>query len=134
MLQRPVTEAARLGYILGMGKIVMYLVEQTLCIVEAIGALQVCVNRRMIVDIFTVIDRCLLDFTDGAVDFIDSVLLMAVHAAIGPEMIEEAAGMAQVGKGMQVCGMRSGDLLGMSAADAKNASEDNEKCNCERFD
>jgi hypothetical protein len=80
-------------------------IQQFLRAVKATGAIHSCIDRRMIVQILSVIDRSSLDFVDGFVDLFNGVLLFLVHVMGGSQVFQVSAGMPQIGERVQICRM-----------------------------
>jgi hypothetical protein len=70
-------------------------VEQFDGAAQAARPVHASVNRRVIVDIFSVVDGGFLDFGDGVVDFVDGLLfLLAQFPAVGA--LQMSASLAQI--------------------------------------
>jgi hypothetical protein len=90
------------------GNIVVRLVEQFERAMEAASAIHVGVDRRMVFQALAVINRGILNFPDGLIDFLDGMLFFAVHMFGRCELAEVSARVPQVGECMQVGRMSSG--------------------------
>ncbi len=97
-----IAQTAHGGIIFFAGDIVVRLVEQFQGAVIAASASHVRIDRRMVIQILAIIDRGALDFSDGFVDLLDGVIFFSIHTAGPCSTLQMGAGVAQVGKGMQV--------------------------------
>jgi hypothetical protein len=59
--QGVVTQVAGLGYVFGMGQIVMHMVEQLFSRVETARTVDMRIDWRMVVQVFAIINRGMLD-------------------------------------------------------------------------
>jgi len=89
------------------GNIVVRLVEQFQSAVKAASAFHVRIDRRMVIQVFAVINRGVLDFPDGLIDLFDGVLFFAVHMLGRSQLAEVGARVPQVGERMQIGRMSS---------------------------
>jgi hypothetical protein len=111
MLQSAVTQSVSKCVVVFFGEIAMRLVEQFERSVIAARASEVGIDWGMIIQILPVIDRGVLDFSNGLVDLGDGVLFLAIHMRGVSLVFQMRAGMAQVGQGVQV-GRMSSRLVG----------------------
>ena len=89
------------------GNVVVRLVEQFQGAVKSAAVIHVRIDRRMVIQVFTIINGGVLDLADGFVDFFDGMLLFVIHVVGRRQLAQVGAGVAQVGKSMQVGGMPS---------------------------
>jgi hypothetical protein len=83
------------------GDILVRFFEQFLGAVQAAGVVEAGVNRRMLIQIFAVVDRRFLDFVDGVIDGVDGFLfLMAKFATV--VRFEMGASRTEIAERMQV--------------------------------
>jgi hypothetical protein len=95
------------GIIFFAGDIIVRLVEQFQSTVIAASAFYVRIDRRMVIQILAIINRSVLDLSDGFVDLLHGVIFFSIHAA-GPSCgLQVSAGVAQVGESVQVGRMPS---------------------------
>ena len=95
VLKRALFEAAGRRIIFFLVYIVVRLFEGLDSLVEAIGPLQVGINRRMIVQVFAVVDGSTLDLADGRIDFPDGLHGVVVDAIVSSKLVQESAGKAR---------------------------------------
>src|SRR5271169_6090720 len=100
VIEGAVAESTGRGYVFGTGEVVMRLAEQSFRIVETICAGQVCIDRRMVAQIFAVIDGSTLDLADSSVDLLDRPRFAIIHAAIRPQLIKICAGKTEIAQSM----------------------------------
>ena len=87
--------------------VVMRLVKQFERPVVAASVSEMRIDRRMVIQILTIVNRRVLDLGDGFVDLGDGVIFLSIHPA-GPCLaLQMSPRMAQVGEGVEVCGMPS---------------------------
>lgn len=80
--------------------------EKFLRFVQAAYPGKMRINRRVIADIFSVIDGGALDFADGVINFGDGhFFLLPQFAAVGA--LQQAARKSQIRKRVEICGMFS---------------------------
>jgi hypothetical protein len=87
------------------GDIIVRLVEQFQGTVIAASVAHVGINRRMVIQILTIVNRSTLDFSDGFVDLGDGVIFFSIHPAGPCSALQMSTGVAQVGERVQVCRM-----------------------------
>jgi len=105
VVEGAVAQAAHRGIIFFAGDIIVRLVEQFQSTVIAASASYVRIDRRMVIQILAIVNRRVLDLSDGFVDLLHGVIFFSIHAA-GPSYgLQMSAGVAQVGKRVQVCRM-----------------------------
>jgi hypothetical protein len=81
--------------------IVVSLVEQFNCAVQAAGPVHAGIDGHVIVDVFPVIDGGFLDLRDGVVDFVNGFLfLLAQFSVIGA--LQMSAGFTQIRQRMEI--------------------------------
>ena len=107
MLQSAITQAAYGRVIFFPGDVIVSFVQQLQRSVIAAGAVHSCIDRRMIVQVLAVVDRCALDFADCSVDLCDGVLFFPVHVMSGRQVFQVSAGVAEIGERVQVGRMSS---------------------------
>jgi hypothetical protein len=91
----------------------MGLTQQVAGLMQVAGPGEVRVDRFVFVDVLAVVDGSLLDFVDGLVDFFDGLMLFDVNGAAVGTMLEMGAGVPQIRKSVEVCGMLA---LGVNVA------------------
>jgi hypothetical protein len=101
-MKAAIPKAAHGRVIFFAGNVIVSFVEQLHCAVKAAGSVHSRIDRRMIVQIFAVIDRGPLDFLDSFVDFVDCVFFFLVHVLSRGKVFQMSAGMPQVGQGMEI--------------------------------
>src|ERR1700722_17316614 len=74
---------------------------------ETARAVHVRINRRMVVKILAIIDRCVLDLANLLFDLFDSALLLVVNAVRRRGLVEMRAGVAQICQRVKVSRMLS---------------------------
>jgi hypothetical protein len=89
------------------GDVVVRLVQQFQRTVEAAPAVHVGVDRRMVFEVLSVINRGMLDLADRLIDLVDGVLFFAVHMFSRSHLAQMRARMAQISESMQVSRMPS---------------------------
>ena len=83
------------GVVFFLRDVVVSFVEQFDGAAQAARPVHASIDRRVIVDIFSVVDGGFLDFGDGVVDFVDGLLfLLAQFPAVGA--LQMSAGLAQI--------------------------------------
>jgi hypothetical protein len=87
--------------------VIVSFIQQFLRAVKATGASQLCVDRRMIIQILTIVNRSPLDFVDGFVDLVNGVLLFFVHVMGGSQILQVSTGVSQISERVEVCWMPS---------------------------
>src|ERR1700735_2787435 len=107
MMDRAIAQTADGRIIFFAGDVVVRLVQQFQGAVEASPAVPVGVDRRMVVQVLTVINRGVLDFADRLVDLVDGVLFFAVHMFGRRHLTQMRARMTQISESMQVGRMPS---------------------------
>jgi hypothetical protein len=107
VLESAVAQAAHGRIILLPGDIIVSFIQQFQRAVVAAGAIHSRIYRGMIVQVLAVVNCGALDFIDGPVNFFNGVLFLFFHVMGGRQVFQVSAGMAQVGKRMQVCRMSS---------------------------
>ena len=65
------------------------------------------IDRRMILQILAVLDRCLPDLTDRRIDPMNRFDLILRLRPITRPVLDHPAGSAQIGESMQIIGMRT---------------------------
>jgi hypothetical protein len=80
---------------------------------------KVWIDRRMVVQIFTIVNRSLFDLCDGSIDLGYGVLFFPVDPTGGSHVFQMSTRVAQVGEGVQVCRMPSW-IVGEGQCSAKN--------------
>ncbi len=126
MIESAVAKSTGRGYVFGMGKIVMRFAEQPFCIVEAIHAGQVCIDRRMVVEVLAVIDGGTFDLADSSVDLLDRAGFAIIYAAVWPQLIKIGTGKTEIAQSMEISRMRTGYLLGLSTTAEEASGEEGE--------
>ena len=126
MIESAVAEPTRRRYVFGMGKIVMRLAEQPFCIVEAICTGQVCIDRRMVVEVLAVVDGSALDLADSSVDLLDRSRFAIIHAAIWTQLIKICTGKTEIAQSMEISRMWAGNLLGLSTTAKETSGKEDE--------
>jgi hypothetical protein len=107
VVQRSVAKTAHGRVIFFPGNVIVSFIQKFHGAVKAAGAVHSGIDWGMIVQVLAVVNRCPLDFVDGFVDLVDGVLFFLVHVMGGRQVFEVGAGVAQVGKRVQVCRMPS---------------------------
>jgi hypothetical protein len=102
-----IAQTAHGGIIFFAGDIIVRLVQQFQGTVITASAFYVRIDRRMVIQIFAIVNRSALDLSDGFVDLFDGVVFFSIHAARPCSALQVGAGVAQVGERMQVCRMPS---------------------------
>src|SRR5580658_8689166 len=77
----------------------------------------------MVIQRLAIIDRSPFDLIDGPVDFSDGVRFFVVHPFGGCVTFQMGAGVAQVGEGVEVCGMPSRFI-----GEAQGGADGNKQC------
>jgi hypothetical protein len=108
VLQSPVLQAPGVGIVFLFLYVVMGFVEQLKSFAEAVDALEVGVDRRTVGKVFAVLNGGMLDFADGGVNFIDSMLLLVVNMLVGAYARQVRPGIAEVVECMQISGVPAG--------------------------
>jgi hypothetical protein len=112
------------GIIFFAGDIVVRLVEQLQGAVIAASAVYVRIDRRMVIQILAIVNRSVLDLSDGFVDLFDGVIFFSIHAAGPCSTLQMSARVAQVGEGVQVGRMPSRFVgEGQSGAGSNNEQQ-----------
>ncbi len=88
--------------------VVMCPIEQFERFAIAAPAVNVRINRRMVIQILAIIDRSALDLVDCFVDLGDGVIFFPIHPAGPCPALQMSARVAKIGEGMQVGRMPSG--------------------------
>ena len=107
VLQGAMTQSMSITVIFFFFDVVSRRIEQFQGSMIAASAGHVVVDRRMVVQVFAVINRSLLDLCDSPVDLCDGVIFFPIHPASPRPSLQMGARMAKVGKGVQVGGMPS---------------------------
>jgi hypothetical protein len=116
-----------------MGQIVMHMVEQLFSRVETARTVDMRIDWRMVVQVFAIINRGMLDLGNRIIDFGDGCLFVDVGPGIGTEFVQVGAGKSQVAQCVQVGRMGSGNLR-MSTTATECGGEDKKKRNCDGLD
>lgn len=87
--------------------IVVRLIQQLHGAVVAAGPVHMHIDRRMIVQILPVIDRCALDLSNGFVDFFNGVLFLFVHVMRRRQVLQVSARVPQIAQRVQISRMSS---------------------------
>src|SRR5271166_5246140 len=106
MTERPLLQALRRTVVFFVGNVLVRLFQKLLRAVQAAGVIQARVYWRVIVQVFAVINRSLLDFSDCGVDLLDRFLLFMTQfpSVMGLEM---RTGVPKIRQGMQISRMLS---------------------------
>jgi hypothetical protein len=105
MFQGAMTQSMGKSVVFSFCNVTMRLVEQLERSVIAACAAKVGIDRRMIIQILPVVNGGVLDFTDRFVDLGNGVFFLSVHPSGVSFVFQMSAGVAQVGKRVQVCRM-----------------------------
>lgn len=97
-------EALGEGVVFFAGDILVGLFEELLGAVEAASVVEARVNRRMIVEVFAVVDGSVFDFVDGVVDGVDGVFLFVTKLA-AIVTFEMGASGAKIAESVEISGM-----------------------------
>jgi hypothetical protein len=87
--------------------VIVSFIQQLQRAVVAAGAVHSGIDRRMIAQVFAVVDGSALDFVDGSVNFCNGVLFFFVHVMSGSQVLQVSARVAQIRERVQVCRMPS---------------------------
>jgi hypothetical protein len=107
VFERAMTQSMGIAVIFFFFDIVTRRVEELEGSMIAASAGQVAVDLRMIVQVFAVINRSLLDLSDSPIDLCDGVIFLSIHAAGPPPTLQMSARVAEVGERVQVGRMPS---------------------------
>jgi hypothetical protein len=120
------------GVVLFLSDVTMGFVDQFEGAVKAAGPIHVSVDRRMIVDVLTVVDGSFLDFVDGIVDFVDGQFFVFAELA-AVRMLKVRSRMAQILQGVDIGRMlfRSG-RLGIGGEESRDQEKRCGYCDHER--
>jgi hypothetical protein len=105
VLQRATTQSMGKVVTLSLQDVMMRLVKQLQGAMIPAFVSEVRIDRGVIVQILPIINRGLLDFADGFIDLCNGVIFFSIHAAGPSPTFQMSSGVAQIGKGVQVCGM-----------------------------
>ena len=102
--QRALLQALRKLVVFFPRDILMRPVQKFQCAVKPSRPIRPCVHRRVIVQVFSIIDGCLLDLLNGIIDFMDGIFFFVAQVApIGP--LQVSPRLTQIAQRVQVCGM-----------------------------
>ncbi len=102
--QSAMLQASSAPAILFLGDVALGLIEKLESLMKASAPRHVRIDGDMFIGIFVIVDGRFLDYVDGVIDFVHGVPFLGVKsAAIGT--LEVSAGVAEVGKRVQVGGM-----------------------------
>jgi hypothetical protein len=107
VMQGAISQAADVRIVLFPGDVIVSFIQQLHGAMESANPIQARIDRRVSVEILAVVDGGALDFVYGFVDFADGVLFFLIHVMGRRHAFQVSAGGAQIGKGVQVCGMDS---------------------------
>ncbi len=105
VVKASVAPAPRRRIIFSRRKFLVGFVEEFEGTTVAASAVQVWIDRRVILQIFSNIHRSTLGFVDGAVNLVERVLLFAIELVRRRWPVNMGAGGAQVTQGVQVSWM-----------------------------
>jgi hypothetical protein len=108
VVQRSVAKTAHGRVIFFPGNVIVSFIQKFHGAVTAAGSVHVRIDRRMIVQVLAVVNRCPLDFVDGFVDLVDGVFFFFIHVMSGRQVFEMSASVAEIGERVQVSRMPSG--------------------------
>jgi hypothetical protein len=108
VFQGAMTQAMGKAVIFFLLDVVMGRVEQLQGTMIAASASHVIVDGRMVIQVFAVINRSVLDLCDRLVDLFDGVIFFSIHAAGPRPAFQMSARGAEVGECVQVGGMSPG--------------------------
>jgi hypothetical protein len=123
MSQRATAQSVRIAVIFFFIDVAMRPVKQFERSAIAARVSKMRINRRMIIQVLAIVNRSMLDFSDGLVDLRNGMFFFTVHPVRGCEALEMSASMAQIGEGVQVSRMPS-----RIVCEGHRGAERNERC------
>jgi hypothetical protein len=118
-------EALGEGIVFFLGNVVVSFVHEFKRTVETAAPVEASINRKMIVDIFAVVDGSFLDFVDGFIDFVYSLLfLITQFSAI--RTLQMGACMTEIRQSVKISGMLSRRLR-LCRNERRNEEQESEK-------
>jgi hypothetical protein len=125
--ERALLQALRKAVIFFMRDVLAGLVQKLARTMQTAGVIQAGINRRMIVQVFAIVDRSSLDLRDGVIDRVDRFFFLVPQFAASMN-IQVGASRAKIRQSVQI-----GRMLSLSGriASAKR-QEQSKKQHCER--
>lgn len=117
-----------IGPVFARHDVIACVMQQVICGMQASGVIEAFLNRGMVFNIFTVVNRSLPDFVNSGVDLAYCDSLMRCNGRVGRAVLDHPSGRAQIGQRVQIAGMIAG-YVGTGGHGSKCGAQQSDRSN-----